>query len=71
MCQNKPSFYVWLMGFLSQDTPIGDLARDVKDDKVLNDQCSYRNIKKHLQDCNACRDALNALNSAHELYKKQ
>lgn len=48
---NKPNFYEWLIARAGEDSIVGDLATDVKQDKgsvVLRKSSNYAEWKEHL-----------------------
>ena len=64
------SFYSWLMQFKNDDTAIGDLARDVRDDSEFpRRSISYRHLKKYLESKHACVAAMNVFKEAFAKYK--
>ena len=60
-----------LNNYKDSNCPIGDLANDVTDDIENNhiNVHTYTNLKKRMNDLNACDNALNALDKAYTLYK--
>jgi uncharacterized protein YozE (UPF0346 family) len=64
------SFYSWLLQFKSDDTAIGDLARDASGDgEFPRRSISYRHLKKYLESKHACEAAMNVLKEAFTQYK--
>lgn len=66
----KPSFEVWVTRFETDNSPVGDLARDILADNdfpVVND---YRNIHDYLIRQNACNDAMVAFEKAWGIYEQ-
>ena len=66
----KPSFKIWIKKFKCEDTPIGDLARDIKIDKTFPSSRCRITLENYLLSKNACSSAMDAFNEAFELYKK-
>lgn len=62
-------FSQFLKGFLEENSPIGDLARDFVFTK--SKATTYNGIKKQLEKYNACNGAFEALEKAYELFKKE
>ncbi|MBQ3681022.1 MAG: sterile alpha motif-like domain-containing protein [Paludibacteraceae bacterium] len=68
----KKAFYSWLLQFKSDNTPLGDLARDAKEDKEFpRHSTSYKNIKAHLDFNSASIDALEIFERAFVRYKEE
>ena len=64
------SFYSWLLQFKNDDTAIGDLARDARDDREFpRRSISYRHLKKYLESKHACEAAMNVFMEAFTQYK--
>ena len=67
----KKSFYSWLQQFKSDETPLGDFARDTKADKDFPYQAtSYKHIHDYLESKRACAEVLDIFNKSYEQYKK-
>lgn len=62
-------FSQFLKGFLEENSPIGDLARDFVLSKCK--ATTYEGIKKSLLKNNACSGAFDALERAYELFKEK
>jgi len=62
-------FKKYMMQFLDDDTPLGDLARDMKDDKCGHGNMSVgawrKHIKSHTSDVHVCR----TLSMAEQMYR--
>lgn len=72
------TFYAWLLEQSDRDDPVGDLARDTRDDRIrLKDYCphptkaqNHRGIRRHMaQWHHACDAALAAVDAAYEEYR--
>ena len=67
----KKSFYSWLQQFKSDETSLGDFARDTKADKDFPYQAtSYKHIHDYLESKRACAEVLDIFNESYEQYKK-
>lgn len=63
------SFNQWLKGRIEENTPVGDLARDVRVDRNWPKQDSNKRIfTKYMKDINASDGAVEALNTAWKRY---
>src|SRR2546429_334488 len=63
------SFNQWLKDHIEEDTPVGDLARDVKLDKNWPKQdSSKRAFTKHMKEINASDGTIEAFNTAWKRY---
>jgi hypothetical protein len=63
------TFTQWLKDHIEENTPVGDLARDVKLDKNWPKQASSkRTFTKHMKEMNASDGAVEALNTAWKRY---
>ncbi|UKY48506.1 YozE family protein [Streptomyces inhibens] len=68
---NKPSdFRAWLLRHVDEQSPIGDLARDVRDDDEWPDgePKSFELYNEYLDSMSACDGALDALEDAWSRY---
>ena len=64
------SFYSWLLQFKNDNTAIGDLARDARDDNEFpRRSISYRHLKKYLESKQACDAAMNVFMEVFTQYK--
>lgn len=69
---NEPSnFRTWLMRHVDDQSPVGDIARDVRaDDEWPEVQYeSFQLYYEHLKDMDASHDALEALEDAWDEYR--
>ncbi|MBZ6205798.1 sterile alpha motif-like domain-containing protein [Streptomyces olivaceus] len=63
------SFYEWLMRCVDEQSPVGDLARDARDDDTWPDgEESYDLCVEYLESLNAYDGALDALEEAWRRY---
>lgn len=60
------TFTTWLKRFEKDDTPYGDLARDIRDDTSLDgNRFNTRTaIRRHLENVGACREAIRTFEHA-------
>ncbi|AWK09973.1 hypothetical protein DDQ41_14880 [Streptomyces spongiicola] len=68
---NEPSnFRAWLMRHVGEQSAIGDLARDVRDDAEWpeGEPESFELYNEYLDSMNACEGALDALEKAWSRY---
>jgi len=63
-------FARWLLRQYKLDTPIGDLARDAKQDDTFPKKAGYIAVRNHLVVMGACREAMIALESAKAEYDR-
>ena len=65
------TFRAWLMKRTKDESPIGDLARDVKSDREIDHRVvnSREKWEGYLDRCGACYDAFDALRSAWDRYE--
>ena len=65
------SFYSWLSQFKNDDTPVGDLARDVSFDKGFpHHSVSRKHLRDYLESMVACDSAMSIFEEAFTLYEK-
>lgn len=64
-------FKTWILTYKYIDSPFGDLARDIENDKYFPNTNSYRRIKKHMQARGAVYEVLLTLAGAFRLYKNK
>lgn len=65
------SFKQWILQFTNEDSPIGDLARDNKQDPKFPDSNSYDTLYSYLFSQNASYLCLQSFEKAWQLYKSQ
>ncbi|OKI14178.1 YozE family protein [Streptomyces sp. CB03911] len=68
---NEPNdFRAWLLRHVDEQSPIGDLARDVRDDHEWpeGEPESFELYNEYLESMNACIDALDVLEDAWSRY---
>lgn len=63
------NFYDWMMEKLDVDSPIGDLANDMKCDKNFPFDGNKKDIERHLDRVGACDGAFRAFNKAWKEYE--
>jgi uncharacterized protein YozE (UPF0346 family) len=70
MIGKKQSFTDWLQARREEDTRVGDLARDMLQDRQWPKQANtHKTFKRHLEEKCACDGALDALNEAWTCYQ--
>ena len=64
------SFYKFMiMNFLEDDSPLGDLARDMKSDRDFPKfSVTYDRIMNHLERCAACSDCFDTFDEGWNRY---
>lgn len=65
------SFKTWIRQFESEDSYIGDLAKDMRRDKEFPVTRDWRSMLRHLENKHACREAKEAFVSAYGIYKRE
>jgi uncharacterized protein YozE (UPF0346 family) len=63
------TFKNWILKHRSEDTPIGDLARDMYDDSSC--PCGYGRILRHMESVGACDAAIETLREAWLRYRQR
>ena len=58
------TFKTWIKDFEDDDTPFGDLARDIKIDEEFPVTKKFEKIARHLRDLNACQGAMRTFGEA-------
>ena len=68
---NCISFYRFILdNYIKEDSPIGDLARDIKGDKSFPKRCiDYSRIYSYLVGKGACNEAMEAFEECWKEYK--
>ncbi|MGW0032989.1 YozE family protein [Streptomyces sp. NPDC003314] len=67
-------FRSWLLAHVDEVGPIGDLARDVQSDDEWPEPEGEETLQlyvEHLEDCDACDDALEVLEDAWRLFEER
>lgn len=62
------SFRVWLRHFIEDNTAIGDLSRDADRDSIFPTKNDYHAILNHLQNLNACSNAIDTFKTSWSDY---
>ena len=64
------SFYKFMiMNFIEEDSPQGDLARDMKSDRDFpRFSINYERVRNHLERCVACSDCFDAFEECWNRY---
>lgn len=65
------TFKQWILQFVNEDSPIGDLARDNKIDTNFPDSNSYEDLYHYLFLQNASYLCLESFDKAWQLFKSQ
>ena len=65
------SFAKWLMQFVEENSPLGDLARDVAKDKNFPRSRRYETIYSYLNDSGASDACINAFDEAWEKFDRK
>lgn len=63
------TFKTYMKQFINADTPLGDLARDIKSDRDFPSTKDRRTIKLHLVNAGAYHGAMAIFNVAYDMYK--
>lgn len=64
------SFYEFLIEKVDEDSPVGDLAQDVRRDSGVDPSIGVARLRAHLRSKLACWEALEALKEAAAEYRK-
>lgn len=62
------SFVRFVLKHKRDDTPYGDVARDVLQDESINRAWGFRTFKKYLENRGACERVLDLVDELHEVY---
>lgn len=66
------SFYRWILKkHINTMAPVGDLARDMKEDNEFPRNGGKKVIKKYLEDCRACSGYMDAFDEAWAEYARE
>ena len=65
------TFKKWILQYINEDSPIGDLARDNKKDPKFPDSNSYDTLYSYLFSQKASYLCLQSFEKAWQLYKSQ
>ncbi len=67
----KESFYDWMLKFKSDNTPIGDFARDLEQDKHFSRRSkNYKHLRKYLESAGAFESVLKIFEEVYSYYQK-
>lgn len=69
MKTRKKSFIMWIRQFKKDDTAIGDLARDIREDSKIKTRFSIRRLRRYLENANACEDCMKTFEEAVKVYQ--
>jgi uncharacterized protein YozE (UPF0346 family) len=64
------SYKMWIKQFRQEDTPRGDMAREIKDDKDFPVTTSKKKMLNHLEKLTACSGAFRTFHETYLEYKK-
>lgn len=66
------NFYTWMMRkHINTKAPVGDLARDMKDDREFPHDGNKVVIREYLESCGACSGCMDAFESAWKKYERE
>lgn len=65
------TFKKWILQYISEDSPIGDFARDNQQDPTFPDSDSYNELYDYLISQNASYLCLQSFDKAWHLYKTE
>jgi hypothetical protein len=65
------SFVSYLLQFVNEDSPVGDLARDVRDDGRINKRWGFNKFMEHLVNMGACESARITAMDALDRYSRR
>jgi hypothetical protein len=60
----------FILTFKDENNEVGDLARDLMEDRCAKRTWNYRALKKHMLEHGACEDALAALSLANSAFTR-
>ena len=65
------TFYSWIGQFKNEDSPMGDIAKDIYSDKDFPKKAkTLKPIKEYLESKSACGSFLSVLDKAFEMYSR-
>ncbi|UBH16579.1 YozE family protein [Macrococcus armenti] len=62
-------YKTWMKQFIGSDTPLGDLAVDINNDKEFPKKNNKKYLENYLATCNASPEALDVFNKSWSLYE--
>lgn len=65
------TFKKWIVQYINEDSPIGDLARDNSLDSTFPNSYSYKKIRAHLERQNASELCMKSFQDAWKRYKNR
>ncbi len=66
------SFYRWVLKkHINTMAPVGDLARDMKEDSEFPRDGGKKKIRQYLEDCHACSGCMDAFDEAWAEYARE
>lgn len=66
----KQSFKIWSKQFIHDNSPFGDVARDIESDSDFPNYVSRYRLRRYLEDQGACDACLNVFDEMFEEYKE-
>lgn len=65
------NFYTWMMKkHINTKAPVGDLARDMKDDREFPRDGDKAVIRDYLEGCGACSGCMDAMDAFERAWRK-
>lgn len=65
-------FYTWMMKkHINTKAPVGDLARDMKDDREFPRDGNKETIREYLESCGVCSGCMDAFERAWKKYERE
>ena len=65
------SFVRFVLSAKKELSPLGDVARDIKEDKSVNRAWCYKSFVKYLDNRGACADVYGVIEEAQEAYNRR
>jgi uncharacterized protein YozE (UPF0346 family) len=62
------TFRSWIFQCRREDSPFGDLARDILEDIDFPEGNDYDTILEYLESCHACPECIETFEEAYEAY---
>ena len=66
--KNRMTFKTWIMRYKNKDNPMGDLARDIADDRDFPDSTDPAEIGFYLMRQHPCQECIKVFRSACKRY---
>jgi len=68
---SRKAFKTWIKKFNKEDSPIGDLARDIKNDNKFPIGKNFIKMHSYLQSINASNNAIDVYKKAFRLFEQE